>query len=464
MNSGRAIAGWTLGLTCVAGFMESLDSLSVITAMPAIGRDYGSSLTELEWLINAYALALAAAIFTGGALGERFGRRRVFIGGVAVFTAASVLAALAPTLGVLVFARVLQGLGTAIVLPVSLTLILDAFPRERAGAALGAWSGVIGTAVGIGPLVGGALTEAISWHWIFWTNVPIGVITIVLARTKMRESTGKRQRLDLVGLLLISAGLFLIVNAVQGAAIAGWSSATTIVQLLGGAVLLVAFFGWEFRTRDPMLPVSLLRVRTFVTANASGFLMGASLFSAGVLVAQYLQVGLGYSPVQAGLGMLPWTAMAIILSPIAGQLADKIGNRPFMVAGLTLHGIGLGWFGITATPDASYWQLLVPLLVAGVGISLVFPTVANATLGAARPEQIGVASSMANAARMVGGAIGIAVVGAVFLAIGSLETPATVSEGMHPAMLTAAAISLVGAIIALGVKRPQLAVEPVPQS
>jgi EmrB/QacA subfamily drug resistance transporter len=455
MSGGRA-PGWTLAITCSAAFMGSVDLLAVTTALPQIGKDTGASFTNLEWVINAYALAVAVGLFTGGALGERFGRMKTFNVGVAVFTIASVAAALAPNAETLIAARAVQGIGTAIAVPVTLTLILAAFPPQRLGMALGAWGGIVGTGVGTGPLIGGAVTDAFGWQSIFWINVPLGIVTVLLAIRFMTESRGERQPLDLVGLLLISVGLLATVRAVQGAEKAGWREATTLTQLALGAVLVLAFVAWEKKASEPMLPLSLLRMPSFAAANASGFLMGAALFSAGVLITQYFQLGRGYSPTESGLGLLPWTATPILISPLAGKIAESIGNRPLITAGLALQGVGLGWFGLVAGSHTTYLVLMAPLFVAGVGISLVFPTVAAATLEAAGPARVGVASSTANASRQVGGAIGIAAIGAVFLAAGGFESVHAIVDGLGPALTVAAAVSVLGAVTGLGVRQSAL--------
>lgn len=451
MNRER-VPAWTLAITCTAAFIEAVDLLAVTTALPQIGRDTGASFTDLEWVINAYALAVAVGLFAGGALGERFGRLRVFNAGVAVFTIASIAAALAPDAGTLIAARAAQGIGTAIVTPVTLTLIIAAFPARRLGVALGVWGGVVGTGVGVGPLIGGAVTDAFGWQSIFWINVPLGVLTVVLSLRFMAESRGRRQPLDLVGLALVSAGSLVIVRAVQGADRTGWDDPSTLVQLVAGTVIVAGFVLWESRTPEPMLPLSLLRMPCFASANASAFLMGAALFSSGVLITQYFQLGRGYSPTESGLGLLPWTATPILVSPIAGKLAESVGNRPLIAAGLLLQGVGLGWFSVVAGAETSYLTLLAPLFVAGVGISLVFPTVAAATLDAAGPARMGVASSTTNAARHVGGAIGIAAIGAVFLAAGGFESQDSIVNGLRPALVTAAFLSVLGALTGLGVR------------
>ncbi|WP_166350922.1 DHA2 family efflux MFS transporter permease subunit [Phytoactinopolyspora limicola] len=450
MNS--RTASWTLGITCVAVFIESVDLLAVTTALPRIGEDTGARFTDLEWVINAYALAVAVGLFLGGALGERFGRRRMFNLGVIVFTVASIAAATSPNAEVLIAARAVQGLGTAIVIPVTLTLIRAAFPPQRIGVAMGVWGGVVGTGVGVGPLIGGAITEVFNWQSIFWINVPVGVITLVLSQLKMTESRGERQRLDLVGLVLVSIGLLVIVRTVQGAESRGWGESSTIVQLTVGVAVLLVFVVWENRASQPMLPLALLRKPTFASANTSAFLMGAALFSGGVLITQYFQVGRGFSPTESGLGLLPWTATPILVSPIAGRLAESVGNRPLIVAGLILQGIGLGWFGLIVEPGTEYTTLLAPLFIAGIGISLVFPTVAAATMHTAGPALMGVASSMTNASRQVGGAVGIAAIGGVFLANGNLGSLEGIIDGLSPALITGATLSVLGAVIALGVR------------
>ncbi len=442
---------WTLALTGVAFFMVALDSLVVITALPAIHRDLDASLTTLEWTVNAFTLAFAAGIITAAALGDRLGRRRIFAIGLALFTVASAGCALAPNAGVLIAARAIQGLGGAMVMPLSLTLLAAAFPPERRGAIIGIWGGIGGLAVASGPLVGGAVTQGLDWHWIFWVNVPIGVVATVLSLARLAESHGPATRLDLPAVGLASAGAIGIVWGLMRAGDAGWASAQ-VVGLLGvGILLLAAFLVWEGRAADPMLPLRLFGSRTFAAANATSFLMAGAIFSAAFLVSQYLQFTLGYSPLNTGLRLLPWTATPLLVAPVAGLLSDRLGPRPVLAVGMLLQGIGLAWFAMVATMGVGYGRLVMPLIVAGVGISMAIPVAPTAALSAVSPRDMGKASGVNSTVQRFGSAFGIAIAAAVFTANGHLGSAASFSAGFRPALGVVAGLSVAGAITALAV-------------
>ena len=345
----RTRRGWVLGLTSAAYFMVVLDSLVVITALPQMQRDLHVGLPALQWTVNAYGIAFAAGIITAAALGDRLGRRRVFISGVALFTLASAACALAPSAPALVAARAMQGLGGSAVLPLSLTILTAAFPEQRRGMIVGIYGGLAGLAVAIGPLVGGAVTEGLDWHWIFWVNVPIGVAASLLSLRLLPESYGAPARLDLPGVTLVSAGAACLVWGLVHAGQAGWGSAVTVTALAVGAALLAAFFWWEGRTPEPMLPLRLLRVRAFAAGNATAFLMTGSTFAAAFFVAQYFQLALGYSPLATGVRLLPWFATPMLISPVAGALSDRIGRRPLIACGLLLQAAGFGWVALRAS-------------------------------------------------------------------------------------------------------------------
>ncbi len=388
-------------------------------------------------------------MLTGAALGDRFGRRRGYILGLLVFTGASAAAALSSTAGELIAARIVQGAGAAVVLPLSLTLISDAFPVEKRGAAIGIWGGVTGLGVSAGPILGGAIVEGLSWHWIFWINVPVGIAVAALSATRLRESHGPRPQMDIPGLLLVGAALFALTWAPVRAPSVGWSSVEVVGALVAGAVLLAGFLGWEQRgARFAMLPLAYFRRRGFTTANGVVFFLGVSLFGSLFMITQLLQVGLGYSPLQAGLRILVWMAMPVFVAPIAGGLADRLGNKPFMLTGLTMQGAGIGWLAAVAQPDVSYGVLIAPLIVSGIGIAMTFPTVANAVVASVPIEDSGVAAGTNSALRELGGVFGIAVVGAVFAATGGYATPATFVDGFRPAMIVAALVPVLGLVAA----------------
>jgi EmrB/QacA subfamily drug resistance transporter len=440
---------WTLVLASLGVFMTALDTLVVTTALSVLRADLGASLTDLEWTVNAYNLAFACLLLTGAALGDRFGRRRVFALGIAIFTVASAAAALSPSVAALIAARALQGAGAAIVTPLTLTLISEAFPTEKRGLAIGLWGGIAGLAVAAGPVVGGAVAGGISWQWIFWLNVPVGLVVIPLAVSRLSESFGPRPELDLVGLGLAGAGALGMTWGIVRADAAGWGSAEVVASLVGGLALVAAFVAWERRAPSPMMPVALFRDRGFATANAVSFLMLAALFGVLFLMAQFLQTALGHSPLEAGVRLLPWTAAPVVIAPLAGALADRFGNRPFMALGLALQAIGLGWVALIAEPGMGYGQLGIALTVAGVGISMCFPTVANAVMGSVPLSQAGVASGTNSMVRELGGVLGIAVLASVFAREGVYESPQAFVDGFAQALWVGVGLSAVGAVAAI---------------
>ena len=425
---------WTFAVTSAALFMASLDNLVVTTALPSIRDHLHASLEGLQWTVNAYTLTFAVLLLTGATLGERFGRRRLFVIGLGLFTAGSAGAALAPGIGALVAARAVQGVGAAILIPLTLTLLSAAVSPQRRGVALGAWGAVGGLAIAIGPLVGGAVVEGASWQWIFWLNVPIGVVLLPIARTRLTESRGPATSLDLPGLVLASLGLFGIVLGVVRGNDHGWTSATVLPPMVIGALLVAAFIAWEMRTRQPMLPMHLFRSRGFTLTNVASLLMFFGMFGSIFLLAQFLQVVQHYSPLQAGLRTLPWTAMPVFIAPVAGALSDRIGGRPLLVAGLALQAVGLGWLAAVTSPTVPYLTLVPAFVISGVGMSLFFAPVANMVLGSVRRDQEGIASGANNAIRELGGVFGIAVLGAVFSAHGSYASGPAFVSGLVPAV------------------------------
>ena len=445
--------GWTLVLASLGVFMTALDTLVVANSLPALRQSLNADLGDLEWTVNAYNLAFAVALLTGAALGDRYGRKRMYTIGLLGFTIASAAAALSPSVGMLVAARGVQGVAAAVVTPMTLTLISEAFPAEKRGAAIGLWGGITGLAVALGPVVGGAIVGGISWHWIFWLNVPVGLALIPLSVSRLTESFGPRSQLDVVGLLIAAAGFFGITWGLVRVNAVGWGSAETITALTLGGLLVVAFLVWERRTTTPMLSSQLFRSRGFNAANGVSFFMYASLFGVLFLMMQFLQIALGYSPLAAGLRTLPWTAAPMIVAPIAGALADRFGNKPFMLIGLTLQAAGLGWIAAIAEPGMGYTQLAMALGVAGVGISLCFPTVANAVVGSSPPSEMGIASGTNSAIREIGGVFGIAILATVFSHPGVYTSPATFIDHFKEAVWLGAAFSAIGVIAAAALPR-----------
>jgi EmrB/QacA subfamily drug resistance transporter len=439
---------WTFVVTSAALFMASLDNLVVTTALPSIRAHLHTGLEGLQWTVNAYTLTYAVLLLTGATLGERFGRKRMFVGGLALFTAGSAAAALAPGISWLIGARAVQGVGAAILMPLTLTLLAAAVPPERRGMALGIWGAIGGLAVAVGPLVGGAVVEGASWQWIFWLNVPIGLAVLPIAMTRLNESRGSATRLDLPGVVLGSLGLLGIVLGLVRGNDHGWTSVTVLPPMLLGAVLVAAFVAWEMRTPQPMLPLHLFRSRGFTMANVATLLMFFGMFGSIFLLAQFLQVVQHYSPLEAGLRTLPWTGMPILVTPIAGILSDRIGGRPLLVAGLALQAIGLGWLALVITPSVGYLTMVPAFILSGVGMSLFFAPVANVVLSAVRRDQEGIASGANNAIRELGGVFGIAVLGAVFSAHGGYASGASFVSGLTPAVWGGAAGVAVAAMAA----------------
>ena len=440
--------GWTLGIVSIGLFMVVLDNLVVSIALPSIHRDLGASIQTLEWTVNAYVLSYAVLLLTGAALGDRFGRKRMFIAGLTLFTVSSAAAALAPTIGLLIAARATQGVGAAIVTPLTLTLLADAFPPERRGIAIGVWSGISGIAVALGPLVGGGVVQLSSWHWIFWINVPIGLVVVPLAASRLAESHGPARRLDLRGLLLSSAGLFGIVYGLVRAQSQGWTSAEVLVALAVGVLLVLVFVRSELRTSEPMLPLSFFASRGFTVTNAVSLAMYFGMFGSIFFLSQFLQNVLHNTPFQAGVKLLVWTGAAMVVSPLAGFFSERYGSRPFMVAGLTLQATALGWLAVLAGVHMSYVSMIGPFLLAGSGMSLVFAPAANAVLASVRTTEAGQASGATNAIRELGGVLGVAVLATVFTSHGSYASPQDFVNGLVPAMWVGTAVLGGGALIA----------------
>ncbi len=451
--SSRTATIWTFAITSVALFMTTLDNLVVTTALPVIRRDLHAGLSGLEWTVNAYTLTFAVLLITGAALGDRFGRRRLFVIGLGIFTLASAAAALAPSIDVLIAARAVQGLGGAIVTPLTLTILSASVPAERRGLVLGAWGGISGLAVAIGPLVGGAVVEGISWQWIFWLNVPIGLALIPLAALRLRESRGPNDALDLPGLGLASAGLLGIVWGLVRGNQVGWASPEIVGALAGGAIVLALFVLWELRATAPMLPLRFFRNRTFTAANVASLLMFFGMFGSIFLLAQFFQTVQGYSPLDAGLRILPWTAMPIFVAPLAGALSDRIGGRPLMATGLALQATGLAWIAAVGSPTVAYSALVAPFILSGVGMALYFAPVANVVLSSVRPEEEGQASGANNAIRELGGVFGVAVLASVFAHYGGYGSGETFVNGLGPALYAGAGVVALGALAALGISR-----------
>jgi EmrB/QacA subfamily drug resistance transporter len=444
--SEKAKRTWVLALTSVASFMVALDALVVTTALNTMRADLGASIEALEWTVNAYNLSFAVLLLTGAALGDRWGRRRMFAVGLGLFVVASAACALAGNVGWLIAARAVQGAGGALVMPLAMALLGAAFPRETRGKALGIFSGVTGLALIAGPVAGGAIAEGLAWQWIFWINVPLGVILVPLVLGRTRESLGAGTALDIPGLALVTgAGLGVVWGLMRGNS-AGWTSPEVTAALGSGLILAIAFVAWELRARAPMVPMRFFRSRAFTSGIAASFLFYAALYAALFFLPQFLQAALGYGPFDAGLRLLPWTATLLLVAPVAGTLVNRIGERPLIVGGLLLQAAGMAWIGLVAAPTVAYGTLVAPLIVAGAGVSMAMPAAQNAVLSSVAPNEVGQASGTFNMLRFLGGAFGIAVLGAVFTGAGGLGSPHAFSAGFTAVIGVAAALSVLGAV------------------
>jgi EmrB/QacA subfamily drug resistance transporter len=444
-NTKRATA-WVVVLTAIGSFMGALDTLVVSTALPTIRLDLNASVSQLEWTVNAYNLSFAVMLVTAAALGDRFGRRRLYTVGIVGFALASAACAASPTIGWLIAARAVQGVGAAFMMSLGLALLSAAFPAEKRGTAIGLFSAVTGIAVASGPIVGGAVVNGLDWTWIFWINVPIGLIAAPLVLARMRESFGPNSSLDLAGLGLVSAGAFGIVWGLVRGNSAGWGSVEIVATLVVGALLIAAFVAWEMRTPEPMIPMSFFRSRAFSAGNLAIFCVFGSLFAEVYFFSQFLQNGMGYDVLGAGLRLMPWTGTFLLVGPAAGALTDRIGERPLMVTGLLIQAAATLWIALIASPDLAYWQLVIPMVIAGVGISMAIPSAQNSVLGSVSQEAVGKAAGTNSVMRELGGVFGIAISVAVFAGAGSYATPQAFTDGFGPAVGVAAALALVGAL------------------
>jgi EmrB/QacA subfamily drug resistance transporter len=439
---------WTFVIASVAVFMATLDNLVVTTALPVIREDLHATIESLEWTVNAYTLTFAVLLLTGAALGDRFGRRRMLAVGLGIFTVASAAAALAPSAGALIAARAAQGVGGAIITPLTLTILSAGVPAKHRGAFIGAWSGIAGLAVAFGPVVGGAVVSGISWHWIFWLNVPIGLVLIPLSLLRLQESHGPNKALDLPGVVLASTGLFGIVWGLVRGNSQGWASTEILAALIAGSVVLALFVLWELRAAEPMLPMRFFRNRVFTLANVASLLMFFGMFGSIFLLAQFFQTVQGYSPLGSGLRILPWTVMPIFVAPIAGALSDRVGGSRLMGIGLLLQTAGLASLAALSSPTTPYADLVAPFAVSGIGMAMFWAPVANVILSAVRKEEEGQASGAQNAIRELGGVFGVAVLASVWSQYGSYSSGESFVDGMTVAVWVGAAVVFLGAVAA----------------
>jgi len=458
----RSSLGWVLAITAAAGLIVALDQLVVATALQTIRRDLHASMAGLEWTVNAFSLSFAALLIPSSELGDRIGRKRTYLLGLAVFAAASAACALAPNVAVLITARVVQGAGGALITPAALALLTGATPPQKRGAVMGIYAAVMGLAVVGGPLVGGAVVQGIAWQWIFWINLPVIALVAPFAATMLTETKGAPTRSDLLGLLLAAGAMCAIVWGLVRSGASGWSSVEVLGTLVGGGVLLMLFVAWELRARTPMLPMRLFTIREFGAGNVSTLLLTASLFGTVFFLAQYLQVALGCSPLGAGLRFLPWTVPLFFVAPLAGRLQDRLGPRWLISTGLTLQGAGLVWLAVLAHRHDSYGLTAAALLLSGIGTSMAMPAQQSAVMGVAPVSEMSKAAGMFTTVRQIGGALGIAILAAVFAAHGSDRSPPEFANGFSAAITAAAVLAFAGAVsgLFLSGRRPARSAQP----
>jgi EmrB/QacA subfamily drug resistance transporter len=446
---------WTLAAVAFGLFMIMLDNTVVNVALPSIQRDLGADLSELQWIVTGYALTFAALMLIGGKAADAYGRRLVFVIGIAVFTLASLWCGLADSGNMLIAARVVQGAGAALMNPATLSIIAATFPPRQRGTAIGIWAGVSALALAIGPLVGGLLTEHLSWHWIFYVNIPVGALGILASFVFIDESRDEtHERLDIPGLFTSGVGLFALTYALIEANSYGWGSARIIGSFAVAAVSLVAFVWLERTQRAPMLPLDLFRSGTYTGANVVVLLVALAMFGVFFFVSLYMQNILGYSAVQAGAAFLPMTILIILVAPIAGKTSDRVGSRSLMTIGMALLAVQLLYFSQLGQ-DATFWTLLPAMLIGGVGMSLTMTPSAAAATRNVPVDKAGVGSAVLNAFRQVGGSIGVALIGAIVAAeAGGRVTADAFMEGFETSLLVAAAIALAGSIVAFVLVRP----------
>ena len=430
-------------------FMATLDNLVVTSALPVINTDLGATIEELQWVVNAYSLSFATLMLMAVALGDRFGRRSVFLAGIAVFTAASALCAMSVEPWMLIAARALQGVGAAALMPLSLTLLVGSVADRFRPAAIGIWGGIAGLGVALGPLIGGAVVEGWNWEAIFWLNVPLGLLSIPLALIALPNSFGARLRADLLGLLLAGGGVFGIVYGIVRGNEAGWTSTEVLTALIGGGALLLIFVWWEGRASAPLLPLRLFSDRSFTVANLVGITFSFGIFGSIFILIQFLQIVQGHSPLEAGVMTMPWTLAPMIVAPLTGMLSPRTGTRLPIVLGLALLAVAMFWVAVTMSVDVEYGELVGAFILAGLGMGLVFAPSSTAVLANMAPNDHAKASGTNSTFREIGVALGVAVLTAVFTGNGGTLTPGGYVDAAVPAVMVGAGVLALAAVIAL---------------
>lgn len=462
-STGRS-AFWALLAASLPMFMGALDNLVVTTALSTIAHEFHTTQAELQWVVNGYTLPFSGALLAGAVLGDRIGRRRVFLAGITLFTIASVACALAGTPDWLIFARALQGTGAGLILPTSLTLAVAAVRREQRNMAVGVWGAVNGIGIAVGPLAGGLVTEGLHWSWIFWLNVPFGLIAIPLVLWALPDSRGTDRDLNVRSLVLIVTAVVVAVWGIVQAADHGWNQPAPVLSLLAAAVLAAGFAINERRAAQPLIPVRMYRIRDFWLSNGVAFALYFGIFGSIFFIAQFLQGPMGFTPLEAGVRTLPWTAAPMIVVPITSALVGRFGPGILQAVGMFFQAVALAWIAVIATPDVTYLQILPTMILAGIGMGLVFGSNPASFIGAVDDTDHNKASGVNNTVREFGGALGVAVLTAIFtfaFAVHGGGDPARAADsadafiaGFQPALWLGAVVCLIGGVIALFIRKP----------
>jgi EmrB/QacA subfamily drug resistance transporter len=439
-----SVQRWTLALASVGSFLVVLDMLAVSTALPALRVALHGTITTLDWTVNAYTLSFAVLMMTAAGLGDRWGRKPTYVGGLVLFAAASAACALAPNVGVLIAARAVQGVGAAVLMPLALSLINTAFPAQRRGWAMGTFGSVTGLGSVLGPVLGGVITQAASWSWIFWINVPVSILTAAAVLLRVPDSRGTVRRLDPAGLVLGGIAALALVWGVVRAAGSGWGDPLVVGSLVVGIVALVALIGWERRAAQPMVPLRLFADRGFATGSAGIFLMNASLTAVVFFTAQFLQNAQGNGPLAAGLRLLPFGVVPLLLASWSGRSADRLGTRPMILTGFVAQIVGVALLAGFATPTVSYVVLAGGMVVVAVAFTLAIPAMTKAVVGSVEPADVSTASGLFSTLRQMGGAFGVAVTSTAFTATGGYADARDVADGFRGAMVVAAVLAVLG--------------------
>ncbi|MBA2952571.1 DHA2 family efflux MFS transporter permease subunit [Nocardioides sp. MAH-18] len=451
---------WVIVLTAIGSVMAAIDTLVVTTAIPTIRTDLHASLPELEWTVNAYNLSLAVLLVPAAVLGDRLGRARCYAAGLVLFALASVGAALSTGAGTLIAMRTVQGAGAALLLTLGLALLTGAFPPERRGEAVGAYSAVTGIAVACGPFIGGVVLSGLDWQWIFWVNVPIGLVAVPLVLRLVPEVKVADSTLDLPGVLLLAGGCFALVWAMVRSATEGWGAPEVVAMIAAGVVVLGCFVVWERHTERPLIPGALLAKRGFAAGNVAAFMTLAALFSAVFFYGQLLQVAFGDSPLEAGVRLMAWTATLVVVAPFAGKLADRVGERPLLTAGLAIQAGSFLWLAATVDSAQGYADVVAPFVLGGIGVSMAIPCGQSAVIGAVEDRDVGTASGVNATMRELGGVFGVALSVALFGAYGGYGSVPEFVDGFAAAMAAAAVLSIVGAVAGLALPARRRTVVP----